>query len=118
MPGIAPLVGSRVDLAGILRRSAALAAALGADPQALAQAAQKRELTAAEDALRAATELKTSPVWRTLTAGTGVAAWNPEIPCGPRRPCLRLPGRGRSGQRLGIGLGVDGPGSRWRPVVQ
>jgi iron complex transport system substrate-binding protein len=26
-------------------------------------------------------ELETSPAWRTLTAGTGAAAWNPEIPC-------------------------------------
>ncbi|WP_329311477.1 hypothetical protein [Streptomyces sp. NBC_01262] len=28
-------------------------------------------------------ELETSPAWRTLTAGAGVAAWNPEIPCSP-----------------------------------
>lgn len=115
VPVIALSVGEAgADFAGILRRFAALAAALGAGPQALAQAARKRELTAAEDALRSATARRTVPM-RALALSVegprpGVRGASADLaraasPGGPRRPTDRS-SRGHGGE-----LGLDEPGT-------
>ncbi|WP_377267836.1 ABC transporter substrate-binding protein [Peterkaempfera sp. SMS 1(5)a] len=62
VPAVALSVGTDADLPGILQRFTALASALGADPQDRRLSASAEELTATEEALRAAVAARSAPL--------------------------------------------------------